>query len=185
MVWNFAAGVGWTSGTTITERFPTLEAAMVISKFSLSPRTFIFCSKSKFGAILWRREKNWTLSDLLLSNWSHVMLLLSLEFHFRALRNVHTDPVSEPNFLCLSRDAFSRKENPLLTLCRLLSQSDKSIENVPVFIDRLLLLNHFRYMMNYKLQNGQRRGLWRVFEETLTRKKQKTWNGSQPTTWRW
>ena len=30
------AGVGWTSGTTITERFPTLAPAMVISKFSLS-----------------------------------------------------------------------------------------------------------------------------------------------------
>ena len=29
-------GVGWTSGTTITERFPTLAPAMVISKFSLS-----------------------------------------------------------------------------------------------------------------------------------------------------
>ena len=92
---------------------------MVTSKFSYDQQYFrtleIFCSKWKLDAIIWRRERNWRLSDLLLSNWSHVMLLFSLEFHFRALRNVHTDPVSEPNFFCLSRDAFSGKENPLLT----------------------------------------------------------------------
>ena len=35
------AGVGWTSGTTITERFPTLAPAMVISKFSLSPNLLL------------------------------------------------------------------------------------------------------------------------------------------------
>ena len=128
--------------------------------FLLSVLLFDCSQYSQFDAILRKRERKCLTLSCQIGHMSCFCWALNFSrernlknFEFLSWTQVEKCPdcVSEAN-------AFSRKDffNIALHVSSLYCQQQTMIQNF-----QALLLNHFRYMMNYKLQNGQRRGLWK------------------------
>ena len=175
-------GVGWTSATTITERFPTLAAAMVISKFLILPDTNILLKvKIRFNSSKKGNELDtvWPSAVKLVTCHAFVQPWISLP----AVWKMSTPTLCLSSiFLSEQRCIFSKRK------------SSVNIASPPLSVRQ----KHWKpwFKMFQCLQNGcycwiisdtwwttsfkmDREG---AFEET---RKKKTWDWSEPTPRRW